>query len=914
MRHLLLFSILLNMFFISIISAQEPGAFVESFGVDGIAITDFGKVLTTETAFDTLYNGGYVVAGQYISGGEKDVGITMFTPEGGIDLTFGTDGLVVIDGYGYDDFVASIHIQDDEKILVAGTALKERCTADNLNSCETDFFLFRLNVDGELDNEFGANGVVLTDFEENEVCGGMRLLDDRKILIAGTTKSATGEERGILVRYNTDGTVDATFGEEGKVKLALEHSCHFNDFDIQADGKIIVVGEGDNKQMVARFHPNGDLDENFGNDGWVLANQLYEGRKIALQPDGGIIAMGMSGYARYKISGDIDSTLNDDGVVFVDIPICGGSGYQFNDIALLPDNGVVIAANYNDFYDDYLIVEECAHLLKFNSHGDLVGNFGDSGIKNLGCESEFVIAYVAAQANNILVTSDGRLNVVVRSCYVGDENLEIQKLYLSGNIDESFGTNGKAIFPNLNSTVTLYDMALRDDGKILVTGYNNEEKLMLLQYTENGNLDVTFGENGVVSTYISNVDIGRRILIKSNGRILLFGEYYDGGVIIQYLPNGDIDATFGTEGKVLIPTNDASLILAEIQDDGKIVVVFHSDFGGSVSQQKILRYNADGSLDETFGTNGLITHPLAMFVNSFVLQPDGKMITLGYKTISGLGEFMIISRINVDGSLDVTFADEGKIMEAVDFPSRLITNQILLMPDGKILSGGSNYNSVVVTKYDIDGNPDPLFGEAGRVQVPVADIEVFEFSNLVVQPDGKILVIGYAGLEESFHYGHKAIVARFTRSGELDPSFGDNGMVENDFFVETTAGVIATDNAVLVGGYLGILSAGDIIIGKFHLGQYTEIHQFTSIVKASLFPNPTKKQATLTYFLEREEQISLRLYDMFGRLVQTFYTAENKITGEHQEKLFFDKALVPGQYFLTFSTKKKRFSLNVQLF
>src|SRR5437762_4329916 len=211
-----------------------------------------------------------------------------------------------------------------------------------------------------------------------------------------------------------------------------------------------------------------------------------------------------------------------------------------------------------------------------------------------------------------------------------------------------------------------------------------------------GDLDPRFGNGGVVQTDFSGGDdYAFGVKVQSDGKTVAVGE---SGVyplfhsaLTRYTKNGTLDQTFGTGGKMVAALDaggDGSTAIA-FQPDGKIVTAGSVIHNNSTVAFVTARFNADGSLDQTFGNNGSVQTTFgdpAAEGNDVVLQPDGKIIVVGFSgagSYTDLNNFALV-RFNADGSLDQSFGSGGKIKSASG-----IATSAVLQTDGKIVVGGS---------------------------------------------------------------------------------------------------------------------------------------------------------------------------------------------------------------------------------
>lgn len=285
--------------------------------------------------------------------------VARYHPDGSFDNSFDGDGKLLLN-LGEGEFPTSIAIQNDGKILVAGGV------------SGFDFVIARLNPDGSLDNTFDGDGKVFTVFNS----GGGRanaiaLQSDGKIILAGQTRnSSTGSYDFAVARYHPNGSLDNTFDEDGKVTTDFGYTDLAFSVTLQNDGKIIASGSADNPHPVtddvdndfalARYHPDGSLDNTFDEDGKVTTD-LYDSETATsvVLHNNKIIVSGTSydddddssdlGLARYNLDGSLDITFDGDGKVTTSITI-----YDYGIAsALFNDRLYVVGYTEDDFDDIY---------------------------------------------------------------------------------------------------------------------------------------------------------------------------------------------------------------------------------------------------------------------------------------------------------------------------------------------------------------------------------------------------------------------------------------------------------------------------------------------------------------------------------------------------------------------------------
>jgi uncharacterized delta-60 repeat protein len=363
-----------------------------------------------------------------------------------------------------------------------------------------------------------------------------------------------------------------------------------------------------------------------------------------------------------------------------------------------------------------------------------------------------------------------------------------------GDLDTSFGGDGKVLTDfGSDSSGTAHAIALQPDGKIVVAGGGSHgsgnSDFALARYLPNGTLDASFGSNGTVLTDFL-YDSAYALVLQSDGKIVVAGDSCDNNwegcdfALARYLPNGTLDPSFGSNGKVLTDFGSGSYDVAHalaLQPDGKIVVAGGSVASGN-SDFALARYLPNGTLDASFGSNGKVLTNFGSdssdsdSANALVLQSDGKIVVAGYVYAYLSSDFALVAlaRYLPNGTLDASFGSNGKVL--TDSSGK--AHAIALQPDGKIVVAGERLiiadedhylSDFALARYLPNGTLDASFGSNGKV---LTDFGSEAFA-IALQPDGKIVVAGYSG-------GDFAL-ARYGPNGTLDPTFGGDGKVLTDF-------------------------------------------------------------------------------------------------------------------------------------
>ena len=251
----------------NLIVYSQPGALDYDFNCDGKVTLDIGINSSSAMCMAIQSDGKIIVAGMTYDVSNGNIFVARYFPDGYLDSSFGTDGTDTIDFYGLWDDVYAIAIQSDDKILILSSSYDQdqyvtftRLNADGsydhsiaiqpdgkivaAGTLNSDFAVVRLNTNGSIDNTFGNLGIVMTDFETNfDLVNSVAILSDGKIVASGMTTPGVGESNFAMARYNSSGILDSTFNYDGKVNTVIAGSYNkSNSMAIQPDGKIILSG------------------------------------------------------------------------------------------------------------------------------------------------------------------------------------------------------------------------------------------------------------------------------------------------------------------------------------------------------------------------------------------------------------------------------------------------------------------------------------------------------------------------------------------------------------------------------------------------------------------------------------------------------------------------------------------------
>ncbi len=427
----------------------------------------------------------------------------------------------------------------------------------------------------------------------------------------------------------------------------------------------------------------------------------------------------------------LDPTFGENGIVVADL----GSAADLGGGLLLQPDGKILLLGYA-----YLNPEDpyafTPIILRYTSGGTLDSTFGANGILTLEAE-RFSRTKIALQPDGKLIAAKSRFG-----------NFALARYLTNGTPDLSFGADGAA---NLelygDSSQTLADVVVQPNGKILAAGSHqlsgsNFIDYFIARFNPDGSPDDAFVANGFIildKTDFPNSRYNhvRALAVQPDGKIIASGDMMDdeGNAqlsLVRLTSNGLPDKTaFGTNGKgtTTIPLpgfRHASGAIA-LQPDGKFIVAgtIYDEEQSLPLHATLLRFNANGSLDASFGGTGIV---LADFgggesAADIRLHADGKIILVGNQLTGGVSK-TLIARFNPDGSPDNSFGEGGLLLGADDSYGVGIE----LQPDGKILAAGSAGGNALLARYNVPvPTQSALFKSVGSYDGWI--LEAAEFKN-----------------------------------------------------------------------------------------------------------------------------------------------------------------------------------------
>jgi uncharacterized delta-60 repeat protein len=385
----------------------SAGTLDTTFNLTGYALPGSSTAYTVQIQ---PLNGDILAAGEASGGNAGNFRVVALTPSGALDRSFGSNGSMTTDFAGKEDRAQDMAVMPDGRIVVAGWA------DTGTGQVNYDIAVARYLPSGALDTSFGnGTGKVTTNistysttgtFNEQDGAYAVVVQDDGKIVVGGYSRTGQGTFEGVLVRYNTDGTLDTTFNPSGRMPGVVEiNLLNINQdevFDVAilpypknpANDKIVTVGtaypldaSGNSHQsvVVARYNLNGSPDTSFNTSGQTVTTMSgnISGACMALQSDGSVVVGGsytpQSGapselaLLRYTAAGVLDSTFGTGGVVLYNDPT--GTSDAGHSVAIQPGNGEILFAGAS-----YTSSSESTILARFQTNGAIDTSFANNGV------------------------------------------------------------------------------------------------------------------------------------------------------------------------------------------------------------------------------------------------------------------------------------------------------------------------------------------------------------------------------------------------------------------------------------------------------------------------------------------------------------------------------------------------------
>jgi uncharacterized delta-60 repeat protein len=498
---------------------------------------------------------------------------------------------------------------------------------------------------------------------------------------------------------------------------------------------------------------------------------------------------------RYAADGSLDGTFGGgDGIVTATVGSASiAAGLAIDSVDRITVGG---ATRNTEGETDFAV-------LRYTPTGELDGTFGGGdgiAVTDIGSIGDLAGSVVSDGSGRIVVAGS------TGNCCGETEDFAVARYDSAGSIDGTFGGGDGIVltdFPTDSRDVG-NDVALDDQGRAVMVGetsVDGQEGFLVARYDASGSLDPSFGGDGIVLTDVSGVETERAnaVTIDSLGRIVVAGSswtdnYYD-FTLARYNPDGSLDTSFGGDGVVTTTfqpylTDDVANAVA-IDSQDRIVAG-----GSSEGSFALARYNPDGSLDLGFGGgDGKTTGKVAGDVSSMVLEADDDIVLVGDRS----GD-QVVARFDASGNPDTGFGSEGVV--TTDLGGSDSGDDVALDASGRIVVSGRSDADFGLARLMPDGTQDSGFGGDGVVTTEIVAGGFAEARALVIDSLGRIMAAGEV-LPNPAEFGLDLAVARYNPSGVLDPGFGGgDGITLTDVGREDSvesAALTASDGLVVAG-------------------------------------------------------------------------------------------------------------------
>ncbi len=378
-----------------------------------------------------------------------------------------------------------------------------------------------------------------------------------------------------------------------------------------------------------------------------------------------------------------------------------------------------------------------------------------------------------------------------QSCFVSNgtgtvaadvENVSVV-CHASGSPDAGFGTSSLVTTTvGTNYFSSAQAVAVQTDGKLVAAGAGNSG-MTVIRYNTDGTLDAAFGTSGIVSTLVGTFSgIARSVAIQPDQKIVAAGSVSTGSsgevVVVRFNSDGTLDDSFGGHGVVSTPvgTVRAEANALAVQSDNKILVAGYSQ-NASDYDAVLARYLPNGALDSTFGSGGIVVLNVGSYdeFEALVLQPDNRIIVAGNTDYTKF----LLARYLADGTPDTTFGTNGIVFTDIAGSTQDFASDMIRQPDGKIVLAGTiestpSVFTFTLVRYNENGSIDTAFGTNGIVTIPILCNNDFD-AKAALQADGKIVVTAPGSVTGAAP--HDTTIVRYLPNGTLDTGFGTNGKV-----------------------------------------------------------------------------------------------------------------------------------------
>ena len=483
-----------------------------------------------------------------------------------------------------------------------------------------------------------------------------------------------------------------------------------------------------------------------------------------------------------------------------------------------------------------------------------------------------------------------------------------------GELVPSFGDAGQFTF-HFGADYYAYDVVVQNDGKIVIVGtveHASGQDVFVMRLNEDGGFDPTFQGVGFTSFEVTDSDyeVAKAVAVRGN-KILVAGYSNFQGFMMRLNSDGSLDSSFGVDGIRTISQLSHVNAFTTVPGISTYDIFAAGGFSdGFDTRPGVVKLYENGGLSNSFGTDGIATLPSAVKGNYTCIVGSVSSITAGgtWHPSTGNDENALFGKFNLSGDASSSFGSDGYVL--IDGPESGQSNNVMDMVSdlsGKITFCGRTMRSeefdAYVGQLNSNGSLDESFNGSGFYTGYPQEDDYM--NAIVVQSNGKLVIGGTSDYQGTYDFN----LARLNPDGEPDENFGNGSWQLTDFDSgddEVEAMAMATDGNLITVGNSAKEGDHRIVVAKYALGVGLDDIIDLNSVNLELFPNPvTTGRINLSYTLEESGFVNITLCAMDGKVLHQLTTAQ-KHPGDHMESFDIPEPYPSGQYLLEFKLGDKQ--------
>ncbi|MFT3789376.1 MAG: hypothetical protein QM770_24885 [Tepidisphaeraceae bacterium] len=816
-----------------------------TFGAGGTSVAaplgntvEVGTVLLRQSDGKVLMTG----AGETLNYGL----LARFNSDGSPDTTFGTGGSKLYDAIGGNSLTAVKQLSGGGYEAVARGVPSGGAS------------IMRLLSNGQIDTSYGTNGMVqLQDWPAPDYYVNDIVRDNAgRLVVAVRSLSTDSNIRGrvSLVRWNLDGTRDATFGTGGQLIDTTTSNLQAWRLLAQPSGRILVVAKADSITtqpfdfVLLAFNDNGTRNQSLGST-WLtqvdFPSRRVEPRGLFVNSAGAVVVAGLTlndlnaavapvAVAKFTTLGGLDPTFGGGTGMVTQSMLTTGQTVEPGLQSFAMDSADRILAIGSN---QQVLADQRVTVARITATGTLDTTFDSDGVivvpNPTGTLQRSGFGIIADASNKpVLATYE-----IARSAMENARDAGVQRLTTSGGADTTWNATGAptviALAGNIR-TDAISATTLADGSVVTLARADGQTAFALTHTLANGMPDTSWGSNaGTRFIHVKDWDEAypNRVIPRQGGGVLITGLIFQN--LPAYAPTqlfvvattaaGLPDPAFGVNGVALVAGTVAHVGMSLVQQpDGRVVVL--ERYNGSASC-RVGRFTAQGTLDTAFGTAGWYDVPNvanATWSTTLLMQADGRIVLAGSTSD---GQLRAI-RLTVNGALDTAYGVSGiATCPLTTGIGSVSSNDAALTADGSLLYwqqySSSGWYRQQFFRFTPSGAIDSAFGIGGATTPSLATADNFNrFTRSAV--DGRIVLVGRRTTGSGATYNSTVVVRRFLPNGNLDSGFGTAGRTEYDIVpanaddTDTPAAVVV-DSAgrIVISGTTGPTFTSDLFVTRF---------------------------------------------------------------------------------------------------